>query len=67
LIGGHDVTLLDVFANGKKAQVEVDGTVYTVEVGATFDRNFKLVKTEGTCARFLYGDQSFELCTQPKK
>ncbi|MGE5459913.1 MAG: hypothetical protein ACM3WR_04730 [Solirubrobacterales bacterium] len=68
LIGGHDVRLLDVFANGKRVQIEVDGRVYTVEEGATFDDNFKLVKIlDHHCARFLFGDQSFELCAQAKK
>jgi hypothetical protein len=42
--------------------VQVDGKVYTVEPGATFDDNFKLVKIDGKCAKFLFGDQSFELC-----
>ncbi len=60
--------LLDVFKNGKRVQVEVDGRVYTVEEGARFDDNFKLVKIfDGNCARFLFGDQSFELCAKQKK
>jgi len=42
--------------------VQVDGEVYTVEPGATFDDNFELVKIDGTCATFPFGDQSFELC-----
>jgi hypothetical protein len=62
LIGGHDVKLKSVAGTGKKLDVSVDGKVYTVEPGATFDDNFKLVKIDGKCARFLFGDQSFELC-----
>jgi hypothetical protein len=62
LIGGHDVKLVSVAGNGKKLDVQVDGKVYTVEPGATFDDNFKLVKIDGRCAKFLFGDQSFELC-----
>jgi hypothetical protein len=62
LIGGHDVKLASVAGNGKKAEVNVDGKLYTVEEGATFDDNFKLVKIDGKCAKFLFGDQSFELC-----
>jgi len=62
LIGGHDVKLVSVSGNGKKLDVQVDGKVYTVEPGATFDDNFKLVKIDGQCAKFLFGDQSFELC-----
>ena len=62
LIGGHDVKLVSVSGNGKKLDVQVDGKLYTVEPGATFDDNFKLVKIDGECAKFLFGDQSFELC-----
>jgi len=62
LIGGHDVKLVSVSGNGKKLDVQVDGKVYTVEPGATFDDNFKLVKIDGKCAKFLFGDQGFELC-----
>jgi len=64
-IGGHDVMLESVAGNGKKLQVEVDGKLYTVEEGALFDENFKLVKIDGDCARFLFGDQSFTLCEDP--
>jgi hypothetical protein len=62
LIGGHDVKLDSIAGAGKKLDVSVDGKVYTVEPGATFDDNFKLVKIDGKCATFLFGDQSFELC-----
>ena len=62
LIGGHDVKLVSVASSGRKLDVKVDGRVYTVEPGATFDDNFKLVKIDGRCAKFLFGDQSFELC-----
>jgi hypothetical protein len=62
LIGGHDVKLISVAGGGAKLDVTVDGKVYTVEPGATFDDNFKLVKIDGKCATFLFGDQSFELC-----
>jgi len=62
LIGGHNVKLVLVAGNGKKLDVQVDGKVYTVEPGATFDDNFKLVRIDGKCAKFLFGDQSFELC-----
>ncbi len=64
-IGGHDVMLESVAGNGKKLQVQVDGKLYTVEDGALFDENFKLVKIDGGCARFLFGDQSFTLCEDP--
>ena len=50
----------DIAGNGKKLEVEVDGEVWTVEEGALFDDNFKLVKIDGECAKFLFGDQSFD-------
>jgi hypothetical protein len=62
LIGDHDVKLIGVGASGEKLDVQVDGKVYTVQPGATFDDNFMLVKIDGKCATFLFGDQSFELC-----
>ena len=47
---------------GEQLDVQVDGKSYTVESGATFGDHFKLVTIDGTCATFLFGDQSFELC-----
>lgn len=61
-IGGHNVKLISVAGNERSVEVAVDGRVYTVEPGATFDDNFKLVRIDGRCATFLFGDQSFELC-----
>lgn len=62
-IGGHTVTLTDVAPKKAKVEVKADGKLWTVEEGATFDDNFKLVKVENnSCAKFLFGDQSFELC-----
>jgi hypothetical protein len=61
-IGGHNVVLQDVFSAQTKARVEVDNHLWTVEVGANFASSFKLVKINGTCATFLFGDQNFELC-----
>jgi hypothetical protein len=66
-IGGHTVVLLDIFQGGTKVQVEVDGTVFTVSVGETFDGNFRLVSISGSCARFVFGDERFTLCTSPRK
>jgi hypothetical protein len=62
LIGARDVKLIGVGGRGTKLDAQVDGKVYTVERGATFADNFKLVKIDGKCATFLFGDQSFELC-----
>lgn len=61
-IGGHSVKLHSVAGNERSVEVSVDGKRYTVEPGATFDDNFKLVRIDGRCAKFLFGDQSFELC-----
>ena len=59
------MTLLDVLKGGKRIEVDVDHRIYTVEEGALFDDNFKLVKIlDRRCARFLFGDQSFELCAR---
>lgn len=62
LIGGHQLKLVSVSSSGTKLDVRVDGKLYTVEPGATFDDNFKLVRIDGRCGKFLFGDQSFELC-----
>jgi hypothetical protein len=61
-IGGHDVRLESINNQRKRLEVRVDGKVWTVEEGARFDDTFRLVKIDGPCARFLFGDQSFELC-----
>jgi hypothetical protein len=66
-IGGHIVVLLDVFDNGTKAQIEVDGTVYTVDEGSRFDDNFRLNSIQGGCANIVYGDESFTLCVNAPK
>jgi hypothetical protein len=70
-IGGHSVLLDDVFVTPggvRKAQVEVDGTVYTVAAGESFDGNFKLVSfPNASCAHFVYGDEGFTLCTSGGK
>jgi hypothetical protein len=66
-IDGHTVVLDDIFtASGQtKVQVEVDGAVYTIQVGDTFATSYKLVSVNGSTANFLYGDQPFSL-TQPQ-
>jgi hypothetical protein len=69
-IGGSTVVLIDIFTSGgdEQAQVEVDGTVFTVSEGESFDGGrFELVTIDGTCADFLYGDQSFTLCETANK
>jgi hypothetical protein len=69
-IGGHIVVLLDVYSveGVEHTQVEVDGTVYRPSVGSRFaGGSFRLRSTSGNCAGFLFGDQSFTLCTRPQK
>jgi hypothetical protein len=64
-VGGHHVRLESVAGNGKKLKIDVDGELWTVEEGALFAENFKLVNIDDGCARFLFGDQSFTLCEDP--
>jgi hypothetical protein len=63
-VGGHRVSLIDVFVQGgnQVAQVRVDGTVYTVEEGETFAENFQVLSISGDCATMLFGDDQFTLC-----
>jgi hypothetical protein len=63
-VGGHRVRLVDVFRDGgsARAQVQVDGTVYTVEEGEQFAESFQLLSLNGDCASMLYGDDQFTLC-----
>lgn len=63
-VGGHRVRVIDVFQeDGEgRAQVQVDGTVYTVDEGERFAQNFQLLSTSGQCATMLYGDDEFTLC-----
>lgn len=63
-VGGHRVSVIDVFARGgsRRAQVQVDGTVYTVDEGERFAQNFQLLSTSGQCATMLFGDDEFTLC-----
>ena len=63
-VSGHTVRLIDVYRqNGRtRAQIQVDGTVYTVDVGERFAENFELVDISGQCASILYGDDQFSIC-----
>lgn len=63
-VGGHRVRVIDVFVeNGDaRAQIQVDGTVYTVDRGERFATNFELLSTSGQCATMLFGDDEFTLC-----
>ncbi|MGH2746512.1 MAG: hypothetical protein ACRDKB_01125 [Actinomycetota bacterium] len=64
-VGGHRVRVVDVFTanNGEqRAQVQVDGTVFTVEEGETFADSFQLLSLSGDCATMLFGDDQFTIC-----
>lgn len=63
-IDGHTVKLVDVFEEDgrRRAQVQVDSTVYTVDEDETFADNFKLLSISGRCASMLFGDDQFTLC-----
>jgi hypothetical protein len=69
-VGGSTVVLLDVFQRdgATHVQVEVDGTVYDVVVGEQFaGGRFELRSVGGSCATFLFGDESFTLCISAQK
>ena len=63
-VDGRTVRLIDVFTvNGEqRAQIQVDGTVYTVDEGERFAENFELLDISGQCASILYGDDQFTIC-----
>ena len=63
-VGDHRVKVVDVYTqNGRdRAQIQVDGTVYTVDEGEEFADNFRLVSASGRCATILFGDDEFTLC-----
>jgi hypothetical protein len=63
-VGSRSVVVIDVFTrNGREVvQVEVDGRTYTVGEGDTFAQNFQVTSISGTCATFLFGDESFTTC-----
>lgn len=63
-IGGHSVTIIDVFTQDgqQMVQVEVDGQTFTVGEGEEFSDNFRVESIQGTCVSFLFGDEPFTLC-----
>jgi hypothetical protein len=70
-VAGKQVTLDTVYTRGNESRVtvEVDGKVYDESVGGTFDRNYEVrsIDTATGCATFLYGDESFRLCSDSPK
>jgi hypothetical protein len=62
-IGEHNLKLISVNAKQHRVEILVDHKLWTVEEGGTFEEVYKLVKIQAAkCARFLYGDDSFDLC-----
>jgi hypothetical protein len=57
-VGSHSIEVIDVYraARGPRAQIELDGTVYTVAEGDTFGDGFRLVSTSGRCATMTTED-----------
>jgi hypothetical protein len=64
MVGGHTLTVIDVFTQGGEqvVQVEVDGKTFVAAEGERFARNFEVVSISGSCATFLFGDQTVEAC-----
>ena len=60
-VTGRPVVLIDVL-DESSVQVEVEGEPVTVSEGQRFGRSYQVVSVEASCARFLYGDESFTLC-----
>jgi hypothetical protein len=61
-IGEHNLKLISTNQKQGRVEIFVDRQLWTVEEGGTFDQVYKLVKIDGKCARFLFGDDSFTLC-----
>ncbi len=63
-IGGHIVTLMAAVAQGDavKVKVSVDQVTYLRAPGQMFAQSFAVRSITGSCATFVYGDQSFDLC-----
>ncbi len=68
-VGGKTVVLDSIFTmNGsQEAQVEVDGTVYTVAPGGTFASSYTLSSINGSCGDFSYKTTTFTLCETANK
>jgi hypothetical protein len=66
---GQTIVLVSIFNSGgqDQAQVEVDGTVYTVSPGDNFAGDFTLVSINGTCADFTFQSTGFTLCETAHK
>ena len=59
--GGKRFEVVDV-VDADTVKVEVEGDAFTVDEGERFAQNFEVASVSGSCARFLFGDESFTLC-----
>lgn len=59
--GGKMVEVIDV-VDANTVTVDVRGDEYTVDEGERFAQHYEVASVSGSCARFLYGDESFTLC-----
>jgi hypothetical protein len=67
-LGGHTVVLVDIFPSGTKAQIEVDGTVYTVDEGDRFaGGDLRLQSVNRSCVTVSSGSDASTMCLNPQK
>jgi hypothetical protein len=61
---GHRVKVIDVFSEDgdDRAQIQINGTMYTIDEGERFAGSFELVSASKACATMLFGDDEFTLC-----
>ncbi len=69
VVGGHAVTLLDIFTQGgvQEVQVTVDTSTYVRAAGRPFAGSFEMRSISGNCGNFVYGEQPFTLCVNPQR
>ena len=65
ICNGRVVTLDSIQGTGddQRALIQVDDIVYSVQPGDRFASSFELLRIDGDCAVFAYGDEVQRLCT----
>ena len=65
ICNGRVVTLESIQGSGddKRALIQVDVIVYSVQPGDRFASSFELLRIDGDCAVLAYGDEVQRLCT----
>jgi hypothetical protein len=57
------ISALSISGGGNSVKLKLDGEPYTVDVGETFAKTFRLYSIfDDNCAGFLYGDQNAVVC-----